>query len=107
MADPIDLHVDPEALGAIKDRLEQTFMTFMDAIGAGAPDRGFDVTGSDDLTGRLDEFFIEANRGATKFTGEITDMMKRVKAAVDAYQAMEDDLSRVADEGTQALGGAP
>lgn len=105
MAD-VELSVDPEALGAIRDRLEQTFLTFMHAIGSGARDRGVDVTGSADITGRLDEFFTEANKGVHKFTGEITDMMARVKAAAGAYHEMEEDLARVADEGTRALGGA-
>lgn len=107
MADHINLSVDPEALAVVKDRLQETFLTFMHAIGAGATDRGVDLTGSQDITNRLDEFFDEAQLGVHKFTGEITDMMARIKAAVDAYQSVDADLSQVADEGTRALGGSP
>lgn len=106
MAQPTDFSVDPVRLGAAKERLQTTFMTFMDAIGTSPEEWDVALTGSDDLSNRLDQYFSEANKGMTKFTGEIMDMMKRLKTAADLYQQAEEGIGAANDSSARAFGGS-
>lgn len=85
--------VDVEALSSITDVLRNIMEIYGDATQTGASYQAVSVTGSDDVSNRLQEFYAEAKKGEDKFGEEIEAMITTLETITTAYKTVESNIS--------------
>ena len=98
MAEHVIFRVDVDALSSIADTLTNIMDTYSQATETASGLQDVSVTGSTDVSDRLDEFFREARKGQDKFGEEIEKMITTLATITTAYDSVESSVTTAFDQ---------